>query len=133
MKKWLSIYLVLNLLVVNLPQDLAISICRLGNLVKHYVQHHSEMHEHNVFAFLSAHYAGHDHHEADHADHENLPFHHHHGDFSHATAQPIFVLPQSLEKPAFIHIRNEIVVMNFFAPSWYSTQILGDIWQPPKA
>ena len=135
MKKWLLIYLIFNLLAVNLPKDYVISICKLGNLFVHYYHHAHEKHEHNILDFLADHYAGHKHHQADHEDHENLPFHHHHHqeDFSQFAAQPIFVLPQSMEKLAFFPINSVIKALNFSAPKWYAHQITGDIWQPPKA
>ena len=134
MRKWLLIYLVLNLLAIHLPKEYAISLFKLGNLLVHFHQHQHKSAEHNFFHFLADHYARHEHHDADHENHKNLPFHHHQGDLTISASSLVFFFPPpNLEKPLFLNGAQIAVVQNFSAPKWYAHQITGDIWQPPKA
>lgn len=129
MKKWLLIYLILNILASTLPGGYFVSILKLGNLIAHYHQHQSEEHESGIFKFLAAHYSDRQHHEEDHAEHEDLPFHH---DSQSFAPQSPFLLPQALTALPFA--KHGIVSEKLFPPSqqWLSIQFLSDIWQPPK-
>ncbi|MBK9488816.1 MAG: hypothetical protein IPO07_08480 [Haliscomenobacter sp.] len=134
MRKWLLIYLVLNLLAIHLPKEYAISLFKLGNLLVHFHQHQHESAEHNFFHFLADHYARHEHHDADHENHKNLPFHHHQGDSTiSALALVFFFTPPNLEKPLFLNGAQIAVVQNFSDQDWLPSHAPGDIWQPPKA
>jgi hypothetical protein len=54
-------------------------LLKLPLLFAHYLEHQAASEELDLTAFVALHYTDHEHQEEDHGDHENLPFHHHHG------------------------------------------------------
>jgi len=134
MQKWLLIYLIFNLLAIHLPKDYAISIFKLGNLVGHFHQHQHESAELSFFHFLADHYAQQEHHDADHENHKDLPFHPHQGDSASSTSTLVlFFIPQTVEKLIFLNGESALVARNFSNQYWLSSLMPGEIWQPPRA
>lgn len=130
MNKWLLLYLVFNILAGTLPENYAISIFKLGNLVEHYHLHQDHSHEHSIFHFISTHYTD-KHHEDDHESHKNLPFHHHH-DQPNPVNQVAFLLPMPcliLFFPKLDIVSKQVIVRK---QSVFPSHFAGDIWQPPK-
>ena len=132
MQKWLHTYLILNILASTLPSSYAISILKLGNLAIHYHHHQSEGQSRNLLSFLTDHYTA-KHHEEDHKNHENLPFHNHHHDQQNLSPQSPFLLPQLHEIVAFPKLEMVSNPLIFRSQQWLSSLFSGDIWQPPKA
>lgn len=73
--RWFSIALVafVQLYVLN-PE-----LVKLPMLFIHFAEHQHEEGDISFGTFLTEHYSESDHHRSGQADHENLPFHHHHG------------------------------------------------------
>jgi len=54
-------------------------LMKLPLLFAHFLEHTATGEELDLTSFIALHYADEDHQTEDHGDHENLPFHHHHG------------------------------------------------------
>jgi hypothetical protein len=54
-------------------------LMKLPLLFAHYLEHKAASEDLDMMAFIELHYADDDHQAEDHDNHENLPFHHHHG------------------------------------------------------
>lgn len=54
-------------------------LMKLPLLFAHYLEHKAASEDLEMLAFIELHYADDDHQAEDHENHENLPFHHHHG------------------------------------------------------
>jgi hypothetical protein len=52
---------------------------KLPLLFAHYLEHKAASEDLDMTAFIELHYADENHQSEDHDNHENLPFHHHHG------------------------------------------------------
>lgn len=130
MNKWLLLYLVFNVLASTLPGSYFISVFKIANLFEHYHHHLEDQHDHSFVSFLADHYAD-KHHQEDHHQHEQLPFHQH--EQSGATHVVHFFLTQPY---AFVQVllvevnANQLTVRSQQCCSY---PFSGDIWQPPKA
>lgn len=133
MKKWVIRYLVLNFLVFSLPGSYTISMFKLGGLISHFHDHGHEGSASGFLSFLAAHYLEKEHHEANHSDHEKLPFHdHHHDGVNFASQTPsLQPVPSSTFDTSKSSIQSDIVIAEITTRP--SSSFSGDIWQPPKA
>lgn len=133
MQKWIVLYLVFSVLAFALPTGYAIAVFKFGGLIAHYHDHRQDGPKSNFLSYLADHYLEEKHHDADHRDHENLPFHDHHGESVNFASQTPYtppVLPSSLAAPKLI-IQCDLVMTDItHCPT---SSYLDDIWQPPKA
>jgi hypothetical protein len=113
-----------------LPNDLLQDIVKLPVLVAHYF-HHNHTGKHIHFTdFIAGHYSNHEHHDKDHGNHTNLPFHNHGFNFH----QSIFTLAVPDIFPAFLsdyglaNCKTKIISRQHF----YSSAAISSIWRPPK-
>jgi hypothetical protein len=133
MKKWLIRYLVLNFLAFSLPGSYTVSMFKLGGLISHFHEHEQDGSEPGFFAYLTSHYFEKKHHEADHRNHEKLPFHDHHSEnvnFVSQTPSLQPVDPSTFDASKLI-IQSDLVITEI--KICHASTYLGDIWQPPKA
>ncbi len=135
MKKHLPIFLAFQILATSSPTGHGMeTIIKMGAFFHHFV-HHLTCHQEKIgiVDFVKLHYFDHEHHETDHAEHENLPFQHHHHDQKNLAPQTPCLLPPFHTIVAFPKL--EIVSNSLISQSqqWHSSSYLGDIWQPPKA
>lgn len=134
MKKYLLILLALQFLATSSPTGQGMqTIVKMGAFLHHFI-HHISSHQENVgiLDFVHLHYSDHEHHEKDHANHENLPFQHDHHNQLNQLLQSPFLLPPSIHDMA---IQMTGIASNYLIPNsqqWLSLSFLGDIWQPPK-
>jgi hypothetical protein len=134
MHKYLSIFLIINLLASILPSNVVVSVFEFGNLIAHYQEHKNEAKEYSFLQFLEEHYNDEKHIASDPSHHEKLPFHHHHSDnCGHVALQLSVLLPPS-EVSFFAFITPEIVSQKLIvqSPQCNASHFSGDIWQPPK-
>lgn len=54
-------------------------LMRIPLLFVHFMEHKASSEDLDLASFIALHYADDEHRAQDHSDHENLPFHHHHG------------------------------------------------------
>ncbi len=134
MKKSFSIFMAMFLLATSSPTNQGVeTMIKLGQFFHHFL-HHIACHQEKIgiVDFVQLHYTDHEHHEADHAEHEKLPFNHHH-EQQNLTPQSPFLLPQHDELLAFGNQDNFSTPLIFHSQQWHSSAYSGDIWQPPKA
>ncbi len=130
MKKCLAIFLSISILASAMPDRLVASMCSIGNLVMHFYDHRHEQENLSFIAFLSDHYLDHQHHDDDHDNHADLPFHNHHDDCC-PVAQSVFLLPYGENTAAEI-IPTVTTNLNTRPQDCHSIMFAGDIWQPPR-
>jgi hypothetical protein len=134
MKRFLLILLALQILVVSSPTGQGMqTIIKLGGFLHHFV-HHLACHQENIgiLDFVHLHYSDHEHHVEDHAEHENLPFQHHHDQQNLAPQTPSLLPPFQIMAALS---KSEIISNPLISQSQQrnSSSYSGDIWQPPKA
>jgi hypothetical protein len=132
MKRWIALYIVVSVLAYSLPGNLTVSILQIGNLISHFHDHHSGHHDHNIFKFIATHYLDGKHHDADHDNHEKLPFHNHDNSTQGSSVQTPSLLPQSLSYISSIGLLSSSYIQPATS-SRFTSSFIGDIWQPPKA
>lgn len=135
MKKTVCIFLAIQILAASSPTGQGVQfVFKLGAFVHHFA-HHLFCHQENIgiVDFVQLHYSDHEHHEADHAEHENLPFQHHHHDQQNLAPQTPCLLPPFHSIVAFPKLEIVSNPLIFRSQQWYSSSYSGDIWQPPKA
>lgn len=133
MKKGICLLLAVQIVAASAPTGQGVhTLFKIGALAHHFVHHLVCQHEHiGVVDFLTLHYLDPVHHEADHGEHQHLPFQHHHHEQQNLDA-PIFLLPQP---PATFEVRHAGYFENppiVHTPQWRSSCHSSDIWQPPK-
>lgn len=123
-----SFFIILFCLQLTLPFIIS-GILRLPNLVVHFVHHN---HEHNTVGFIDFvhnHYAE-KHHDEDHHEHEDLPFHNH----SETTFNQIIAI--NFEPKDFVFIQNKIIDKKpkkiIFLQDFFPSNVSLSIWKPPK-
>ncbi len=115
---------------IQLPNDLLQDIVRLPVLVAHYFHHnHTDKHIH-FKDFIADHYSDHEHHDKDHDNHNDLPFHNH--DFSFQlsifTIAVLDFFPTLQTNYGLAISKSKIISRQHF----YSSTALSSIWRPPK-
>ncbi|MCF8239430.1 MAG: hypothetical protein K9I85_14805 [Saprospiraceae bacterium] len=134
MKKYIFILFALQILATSSPTGQGMqTIVKMGALLHHFIHHICSQQENiGILGFVQLHYSDHEHHEKDHAEHENLPFQHdHHNQLTQLLQSP-FLLPPPMHGMA---IQIGDITSNSLIPNsqqWLSSSFLGDIWQPPK-
>ena len=134
MKKYLPLFLAFQILATSSPNNTGIhTLLEIGAFFHHFV-HHIACDQENIgiVDFVKLHYSDHEHHEADHGEHENLPFQHHHDQQNIAPQAPC-LLPHHY---AIVTFPKSGIVSNpliFRSQQPHSSLFSGDIWQPPKA
>lgn len=135
MKKYLPIFLAFQILAASSPTGQGMqALLKMGAFFHHFVHHvtcHQE--EIGIVDFVNLHYSDHEHHEAGHAGHKNLPFHHHHHDQQNLAPQTPCLLPPHCNIVAFPKVEIASNSLIFRSQQWHSSSYLGDVWQPPKA
>jgi hypothetical protein len=99
-------------------------------LITHYF-HHNHTGKHIHFTdFIANHYSGHEHHDKDHDNHSNLPFHNHSFNFQQSVFIVAFldILPTVLTNYGGANRNTQIILRQHF----YSSTALSSIWRPPK-
>lgn len=135
MKKLIPIFLAFQILATSLPGNQGMqTFVKTGAFFNHFVHHlicHNE--KIGIVDFVQLHYSDHEHHEEDHAEHEKLPFQHHHHDQQNLAPQTPCLLPPFYTVVTFP--KSEIALNPLISQSqqWHSSSYFGDIWQPPKA
>jgi hypothetical protein len=135
MKKYLLICLAFQILATSSPSGQGMqTLLKMGTFFHHFV-HHLACHQEKIglLDFVELHYFDHNHHEAEHAEHENLPFQHdHHHEQNIAQQAPLFMAePPTIVAFQKIEIsQNQLIIR---PQHWLSSLHAGDIWQPPKA
>jgi hypothetical protein len=135
MKKYLPIFLAFQILATSSPSNQGMqTLLKMGAFFHHFL-HHLTCHQENIgiVDFVQLHYSDHEHHEADHAEHENLPFQHRHHDQHNLAPQTPCLLPPFHTIVAFPKLQIVSNSLNFQSQQWHSSSYSGDIWQPPKA
>jgi hypothetical protein len=115
---------------VLLPNNLLQDIVKLPVLVAHYFYHnHTDKHIHFT-DFIAEHYSNHEHHDKDHNNHNNLPFHNHDFNFQHniSTVSLLDIFQTDIPGYATTNPKNKIISRQHF----YSSTALSSIWRPPK-
>ena len=117
-------------LQIVLPNFLLQDILRLPVLVVHYF-HHNQSDRHTHFTdFIAQHYSHDQHHDEDHSEHSNLPFHHHDLNLQLTTytiaITDIYI--NSLPCYDILDTKNKITARQHF----YSSATIASIWRPPK-
>ncbi|MCF8244953.1 MAG: hypothetical protein K9J37_11190 [Saprospiraceae bacterium] len=134
MKKFLPIFLAFQILATSSPSNQGMqTIFKMGAFFHHFL-HHLTCDQENIgiAGFVKLHYSDHHHHEADHNEHKNLPFQHHHDHQNLAPQSPCLV-------PQYVGIGTLLTWKTFSSPvtgrseHWHSSSYLDNIWQPPKA
>ena len=129
LKFFRNILLIVLSLQSIVPTSWLQDILRLPVFIAHYFHHqHGERHIHFT-DFVSEHYFNKDHHDQDHDEHQNLPFHHHDCDLHHfnsfvAIQEPFYAIP-------FVSTnnkRNKIASEQHF----HFRSSFSSIWRPPK-
>ena len=131
MKRWIALYIIVSFLAFSLPGNLTVSFLQIGNLISHFHAHHSDHHDHNLFKFIVSHYLDGKHHDADHDNHEKLPFHNNDNSTQGSSGQTPSILTQSL---SYISTTGLLGSSNIqpTTSSRFTSSFIGDIWQPPK-
>jgi hypothetical protein len=135
MKKSLLIFLAFQILATSSPSNQGMqTLLKMGAFFHHFA-HHLISHQEKIgiVGFVELHYSDHEHHEADHAEHENLPFQHHHHDQQNLAPQTPCLLPPHHAIVAFPKLEIVSSPLIFRSQQWHSSLFSGDIWQPPKA
>jgi hypothetical protein len=134
MKKLLSISLAMLLLATASPTSQGIrTLVKMGEFVHHFIHHVvCDQEQLGIGGYLKLHYSDHEHHEADHHEHENLPFSHH-DDQQGTTLQTLLLLQHQSESLTLSRPDFDIMPLNPLTGRWHSTSYLHDIWQPPRA
>jgi hypothetical protein len=112
------------------PNDLLQDIIKLPILVAHYFHHnHKEKYIHFT-DFIADHYSNHEHHDKDHDNHNNLPFHNHDFNFQQSifTITVLDVFPIILTNYTEANSKKNIMLRQHF----YKSSALSSIWRPPK-
>jgi len=115
---------------VLLPNDLLQDIVKLPVLVVHYFHHnHTDKHIHFT-DFIADHYSDHEHHDKDHDNHNNLPFHNHDFNFQQSifTAVLLDIFPSIQSNYSTANRKTKIISRQHFQ----SSTALSSIWRPPK-
>jgi hypothetical protein len=134
MKKYLTIFLAFLILVTSSPTGQGIqAVVKIGAFLHHFV-HHIGCHQEKIGLkdFIRLHYFDHEHHEADHAEHEKLPFQHDHHNQRNISPENPFLLGDSQLIIAFPNLdicSNELIAR---PQQLVSSLHTGNIWQPPK-
>jgi|JI7StandDraft_1071085.scaffolds.fasta_scaffold44816_2 hypothetical protein len=129
MKSLSLLFAVWHLLTVCIPNGEWKELLKVAELIEHYHHHQTGHHRTLDFAdFLSLHYDNDHHHNEDHDEHENLPFHHHESSIS---ANVLFCIP------AIITWLFSPVSVDSGLPAFnYSVHFISapyfDFWQPPQ-
>jgi hypothetical protein len=131
MKRWLLCYTIFSVLAYTLPASLTVSMLQIGNFFSHFHDHHGDPHDHNIFKFIASHYINGKHHDADHENHQNLPFHNHDNSTQTNSFQTLSLLPQHLSYVAATGLIHNSIIQTT-PSSRITSSFLGDIWQPPK-
>jgi hypothetical protein len=103
---------------------------RLPVLVAHYFHHnHTDKHIHFT-DFIANHYSNHEHHDQEHDNHNNLPFHNHDFNFqpSMFTVAVLNYFSSALPGYGTANGKTKIISRQHF----YSSAALSSIWRPPK-
>ncbi len=126
-KKILITFLCLQII---LPNQLVQDIVRLPVLVAHYLQHNHTDHHIHFTDFISDHYSDHEHHDKDHKNHNNLPFHNHHFNFQQSifTVVILDIFPSFQSNYGTANSKIKIISRQHF----HSSTALSSIWRPPK-
>jgi hypothetical protein len=112
------------------PNDLLQDIVRLPVLVAHYFHHnHAAKHVHFT-DFIAEHYSNHEHHNEDHDQHDNLPFHNHGLHFQQGifTVTVLEIFQTGIPDYSITNPNDKIIIRQHF----YSSTALSSIWRPPK-
>jgi hypothetical protein len=135
MKKHMLIFLAFQILATSSPKGQGVqTLFKIGAFFHHFLHHATSDQENiGIVDFVKLHYADHEHHEADHAEHENLPFQHHHHDQQNLVPQTPCLLPPHHAIVAFPKLEIVSNPLIFYSQQWLSSAFLHDIWQPPKA
>lgn len=135
MKKHLLIFLAFQILATSSPSGQGMqTVFKVGAFFHHFI-HHLACHQEQIGVtdFVKLHYSDHEHHEQDHAEHENLPFQHHHHDQQNLAPQTPCLLPPFQTIAGFLKLEIISNPLIFHSQQWLSSLHAGDIWQPPKA
>ena len=134
MKKILPIFLAFQILATSSPTNQGMqTLLKMGTFFHHFIHHVvCDQEKLGIGGYLELHYSDHEHHEADHHEHENLPFSHHH-EHQSLNLQTLWLFAQHHEIPAFHHQIPTTTPLKFQMEHWHSSSYLNDIWQPPKA
>jgi hypothetical protein len=104
-------------------------LLRLPVLIHHFFEHHDQEPDESFADFLNEHYSDNQNHsDTNHNDHENLPFKT--NDCATAHVSIAFVNPTSfsISRPKTFQDKVSPIYNGLF----YSSSVVGSIWQPPK-
>lgn len=135
MKKHICIILAFQVLATSSPGGQGMhTLLKMGAFLQHFA-HHILSHQENIgiLDFVHLHYSDHEHHDEDHAEHENLPFQHHHHDQQIQVVQSPCLLPQPIQIVAFQIVDDCSKSLIPHSQQRHSSSFLDNIWQPPKA
>jgi len=116
---------------ILLPNDLLQNIVRLPVLVVHYFHHnHTDKYIH-ITDFIADHYSSYEHHDKDHDNHDNLPFHNHDFNFQQSifNVAVLDFFSSALPDYGTANCKTKINSRQHF----YSSTALSSIWRPPKS
>lgn len=134
MKRLLPISLSMLLLATASPTSQGIrTLVKMGEFVHHFIHHVvCDQERLGIGGYVKLHYSDHEHHEADHHEHENLPFSHHH-EHQSLNLQTLWLFAHHHEITVFHHQEPTATPMKPRVAHWHSSAYLHDIWQPPRA
>jgi hypothetical protein len=127
--KIIAYILTLNLLVANFfPSQNLGELAKVFSLIDHWHHHETESNI-DFWAYLMLHYTDHQHHEQDHKQHEDLPFHSHQQNQNLITYFVGAFFTIQYEQKAYF---SENKTLFSIYKNQFSSLFIADIWQPPK-
>ncbi len=126
-KNILPIILCVQLLI---PSSFLQQLLKLPVLIAHYF-HHSHTGKHIHFTdFIADHYSNHEHHDKDHNNHNNLPFHNHDFNFQQSifTTVVLDIFPSFQSNYCTTNRKSKI----FSRQHFHSSTAYSSIWRPPR-
>jgi hypothetical protein len=135
MKTTLSLFLIFQLLASSLSSTGGLRVIfEVGSFIHHFAHHVDGEHRVASLAdFVDLHYSDHQHHEENHGEHENLPFHHHHHSDQTPTPQLLISFPAAAQLMVSARVESTFNPLICVDRQWHSSAHLDDIWEPPKA